>query len=341
MDTVLSEPGMSRLTGAPKWMWVLSIALVVSLAGALGIVRATQAQLDEVTRVVAVTEALSQPSAQVENILLVGSDSREGADPNDEDFDTTGPVDVTPGMRSDTLIVVRIDKANNDIALMSVPRDLWVKIGDGEKFAKINAAYSNGPDVLVRTVQRALNIPIHQYVEINFAGFKTIVDAIGGVNVCVPHISRDKATGFYIGRKGCKLLDGTQSLAYARSRYLEQKIDGKWVMDRTGDTGRGERQRAFISALAKDAVRYLARHPLKTHVVLDAVTSAMTVNVGLDVLDTGQKLRALGTGDTLSYALPVSSEMLNDNFIFRLSRDAAPVLAYFAGLGPVPAAEDD
>jgi hypothetical protein len=55
----------------------------------------------------------------------------------------------------------------------------------------------------------------------------------------------------------------------------------------------------------------------------------------------GQKLRALGTGDTLSYALPVSSEMLNDNFIFRLSRDATPVLAYFAGLGPVPISEDN
>ena len=136
-------------------MWVLSVALVVSLAGALGIVRATHAQLDDVTRVASVSEVLSPTSAQVENILLVGSDSREGADPNDEDFASTGPVDATPGMRSDTLIVVRIDKANNNIALMSVPRDLWVKIGDGEKFAKINAAYSNGPDGLVRTEQRA------------------------------------------------------------------------------------------------------------------------------------------------------------------------------------------
>jgi anionic cell wall polymer biosynthesis LytR-Cps2A-Psr (LCP) family protein len=130
-------------------------------------------------------------------------------------------------------------------------------------------------------------------------------------------------------------------LAYARSRYLEQKIDGKWVMDRTGDTGRGERQREFISALAKDAVRYLVRNPLQTHIVLDAVTSAMTVNVGLDILETGQKLRVLGTGKTLSYALPVSSEMLNDSFIFRLSRDATPVLAYFAGLGPAPTVEEN
>lgn len=322
-------------------MWVLSVALVVSLAGALGIVRATNAQLDEVTRVEALSAVLSPVSAQVENILLVGSDSRSGTTAQDDDFANTGSVESTPGMRSDTLIVVRIDKVNGEIALMSVPRDLWVKIGDGEKFAKINAAYGNGSDVLVRTVQRALNIPIHQYVEINFSGFKTIVDAIGGVNVCVPHISRDRSSGFYIGRRGCKLLDGTESLAYARSRYFEQKIEGKWVMDRTGDTGRGERQRAFVSSLVKDAVRYLARNPLATHQVLDSITSSMTVNVGLDVLDTGQKLRALGTGETLSYALPVSSEMLNDNFIFRLSRDATPVLAYFAGLGPIPTAESN
>lgn len=322
-------------------MWVLSVALVVSLAGALGIVRATQAQLNDVGRIGTLSTVLSPPSANVENILLVGSDSREGADPADSDFASTGPTDTTPGMRSDTLIVVRIDKASGDIALMSIPRDLRVKIGDGEKSAKINSAYGEGPEVLVRTVQRALNIPIHQYMEIDFSGFKTIVDAIGGVNVCVPHASRDKATGFYIGRKGCKLLDGTRSLAYARSRYLEQKIDGKWVMDRTGDTGRGERQREFISALAKDAVRYLVRNPLQTHVVLDAVTSAMTVNVGLDILETGQKLRVLGTGKTLSYALPVSSEMLNDSFIFRLSRDATPVLAYFAGLGPAPTVEEN
>jgi hypothetical protein len=67
----------------------------------------------------------------------------------------------------------------------------------------------------------------------------------------------------------------------------------------------------------------------------------MTVSVGLDVLETGQKLRVLGTGDTLSYALPVSSEMLNDNFIFRLSRDATPVLAYFAGLGPAPEIDEN
>lgn len=339
MESVFAERQMNRLAGAPKWMWVVSIALVVSLAGALGIVRAAHGQLDKISRNTTVTEALSPISEQVENVLLVGSDSRAGADPNDADYKSTGSEEATPGMRADTLIVVRIDRATGEIALMSIPRDLRVKIGNSERYAKINATYGDGPDVLVRTIQRALNIPIHHYVEINFQGFKTIVDAIGGVQICVEHPSRDKATGFYIGRAGCKVLNGPKALSYARSRYLEEKIDDKWVMDRTGDTGRGERQRAFISTLAKQSARYLIENPLETHRLIEAATSAMVVNDGFDVLEMGKKMRPLADSQTLSYALPVDSEMVNDVFTFRLARESTPLLAYFAGLGPKPEIE--
>lgn len=317
-------------------MWIVAVALVVSLAGALGIVQAANSQLDNIARNVIVAEALSPASEVVENVLFVGSDSRAGADPNDPDYLSTGSEEATPGMRADTLIVARIDRSSGEISLMSIPRDLRVKIGNSERFAKINATYSEGAQILVRTIQRALNIPIHHYVEINFQGFKEIVDAIGGVDVCVEHPSRDKATGFFIGRVGCKLLDGADALSYARSRYLEEKIEGKWVMDRTGDTGRGERQRAFITTLAKQAARYLVENPMQTHRVIEAATSAMTVNSDFDVLKMGQKMRSLADSTTMSYALPVDSEMLNDVFTFRLARESTPLLAYFAGLGPKP-----
>lgn len=330
---------MSRVAGAPRWMWVVSIALVLSLAGALSIVRATNSQLDSITRIEGVSGVLSPAGQVVENVLVVGSDSRAGFDPADDDFSNVGSVDSTPGMRSDTLIVVRIDRATGEVAMMSVPRDLWVKIGDSEKFAKINAAYGEGPDVLVRTIQRSLNIPIHRYIEIDFAGFRSMVDAVEGVTLCVPRASRDKATGFFIGRKGCKHLDGSQALAYARSRYFEQRIDGKWVMDRTGDTGRSERQREFITVLAKRMATYVVRNPLKVNNVMTATTGSMGVDPGFDVLDMAKKLRSLGDGGARSYALPVSSEMLNENFIFRLSREASPLLAHFAGLGPAPDSE--
>jgi anionic cell wall polymer biosynthesis LytR-Cps2A-Psr (LCP) family protein len=90
---------------------------------------------------------LSPPSDGVENFLLVGSDSRASADPTDEDFATVGTEEANPGMRSDTLILVRYDTKAKQVSMMSIPRDLWVRMSDNDKFAKVNAAYQRGADV--------------------------------------------------------------------------------------------------------------------------------------------------------------------------------------------------
>ena len=184
----------SRFSGTPRWVLILATALLVSVTGAFGLVRATNSRLDGVRKVDAVVPALSPATPNVENYLLVGSDSRAGADPSDPDFANIGSENSQPGMRSDTLMVLRYDKNDGSVALMSVPRDLWVKLGNGERFDKVNAAYKLGPDVVVRTVQRALNIPIHHYLEVDFQGFKAIVDAIHGVEICVDRASRDRTT---------------------------------------------------------------------------------------------------------------------------------------------------
>lgn len=332
---VLNNGQLSRIAGAPRWLFVLSIALVMSMAGALGIVRAANSQLENVNRVVVTKDVLSPPTDGVENYLLVGSDSRASAHPDDPDYAVVGSEEASPGMRSDTMIVVSYNSKNGSVATMSIPRDLWVQIGDTSSRNKINAAYHKGADVLIRSVQRALNIPIHHYIDVNFSGFKKIVDAIGGVHICVAHASRDKATGFYIGKKACKLQSGEQALRYARSRHFEEKIDGEWVTDATGDVGRGARQRAFISALVKEAAKYVIQHPMRTHTVMDAMTSAISVDQNLSLLDLAQKLRPLGDGTSKSYALPVDSDMDNGTFVFRLNRDSQPVLAYFAGLSEI------
>jgi LCP family protein required for cell wall assembly len=338
---VLTDGKFSRFAGTPRWMIIVSVSLVMTLAGALGIVRASHAQLDKVNRIDSVSAVLSPATPGIVNYLLVGSDSRASADPSDPDYATVGSEDENPGNRSDTTIVVRYDTKTKEVAMMSIPRDLWVRIGDGDRYAKVNSAYQKGPDVLVRTVQRALNIPIHHYVDINFAGFKQIVDAIGGVHICVPRASRDTFTGFYIGRKACKLQTGAQALGYARSRHLEEKVNGSWRLDGTGDVGRGNRQRAFMSMLAKDAARYMARHPLDTHNVLTAFASAVSIDKGLDLIDIGRKLRPIGEGTAASVTLPVSSDMSSGTFVFRLANEAQPVLAYFAGLGPKPVFADE
>ena len=329
---VLNNNQLSRIAGAPRWLFVVSVALVMSMAGALGIVHAAKSQLDHANRVIVTSSVLSPPTDGVENYLLVGSDSRASASPDDPDYAVVGSEAASPGMRSDTMIVVSYNTKNSTVATMSIPRDLWVRIGDTDSHNKINAAYHKGADVLIRSVQRALNIPIHHYIDVNFSGFKKIVDAIGGVHICVAHASRDKATGFYIGKKACKLQTGEQALRYARSRHFEEKIDGSWHEDATGDVGRGARQRAFIAALVKDAAKYLIKHPLRSHTVMDSMTSAISVDQNLDLLDLAHKLRPLGTGTSKSYALPVDSDMNNGTFVFRLNRDSQSVLAYFAGL---------
>mgnify|MGYP000004538329 CR=1 FL=1 len=321
-------------------MLVVSIALVTSLAGALGIVRATNAQMDKVEHVSIVTPVLSPASDGFENYLIVGSDSRESADKSDEDYAVVGSVEANPGRRSDTMIVVHVNTKDSSVSTMSIPRDLWARIGDTGRYNKINSAYQRGADVLVRTVQRALNIPIHHYVEVNFAGFKEIVDSIGGVHVCVAHASRDKATGFLIDRKSCKLQSGADALRYVRSRHFEERIDGEWQLEGTGDVGRGNRQRAFMSMLAKDVAKYLAGNPLNTNKVLVSFTHAVSVDDGLDLIDLGRKLRPLGTGGSQSYALPVNSDMSHGTFSFSIDNaKGQPILAYFAGLATAPSAQ--
>lgn len=320
-------------------MIVAGTAVVVMLGGALGLVRAVNAGMDGVARVDAVSAVLSPPTDGVENYLLVGSDSREGADPSDPDYANVGSADKNPGRRSDTLMVLRRDTRSGSVALMSVPRDLYVRIGSGEKLDRINSAYRSGPDAVVTTVQRALNIPIHHYLEIDFQGFKSIVNAVGGVEVCVDRASRDKSTGFFIGRRACKVVGGAQALAYARSRHFEQKYkDEGWKMDATADIGRTARQRKFVTALLKSAARHVVENPLHAATVMREASGALSVDPGLDLVDLARKLRPVADGGAVSHALPVANDMVGGMSVVRLTADATPLLAWFAGTGPEPPA---
>jgi polyisoprenyl-teichoic acid--peptidoglycan teichoic acid transferase len=156
------------------------------------------------------------------HVLVVGSDSRAAVTNEPDEFGT--PQMVT-GQRSDTIMVVRVDPDEDRAAVLSVPRDLWVPIASGG-VNRINTAFEKGPDVLVRTVSDALGIPIHHYVEIDFAGFRDIVSAVGGVGVFFPTPARDLVTGLQVDRGGCVELDGGRALAYVRSRNYEALVGG-------------------------------------------------------------------------------------------------------------------
>lgn len=318
-----------------NWLVAVAILALLGAAGFMGVARALDDSLADVRREVSLTSVLAEPNDQFVNFLVVGSDSRAGADPSDPDFANVGGEGDVQGRRSDTLIVVNVEKSTGIISLMSVPRDLWVTIGDSENTERINVAYREGAAVVVRTINRALGIPIHHYLEIDFQGFKQLVDAVGGVTVCVEHPTRDRNTGLYI-RPGCKNLDGVDSLAYARSRFFEEKVDGQWRMDGTSDIGRGKRQRLFTALLMQTAVNRTLSDPFRAGAVMRGATSALLVDERLDMVEFAQLMRPAAAGQLRRFSLDTFGDTVRGNSVLRIAESAGPVLAFYAGSGPAP-----
>ena len=310
----------------------LVVALLTIVVGAAGMLIAARRVADDVPRVAGVSSVLSGDSANVENYLLVGSDSRALGDPN------TGETGDVTGNRSDTIMVLRIDKGNGSASLLSIPRDLWVDRSGHDSKGRINSSFNDGAAALVQTVQGGeLRIPIHHYVEIDFSGFKALVDALGGVQVCFWYPTRDFNTGLDIQVGGCYILDGTQGLAYARSRHYEEFRDGEWREDLTSDLGRSTRQRAFVNASLQAALAQVKANPFNTGELVTKIAASIRIDDELDPIGAGASLRtAVGDG-LLTHALPVVGKTIEGNAVLLLGDGAESVLAYFRGEGPAPA----
>jgi LCP family protein required for cell wall assembly len=217
----------------------------------------------------------SNPAVHSQTTLAVGLDVRSADQ-------TTGDAATDPqasaGERSDTIMLIRFDPAKQSASVVSIPRDSWVPI-PGKGTMKINAAYAlGGPPLLISTVEQLTGVRIDHFMVIDFAGFRSVVNALGGVDVQVAAATTDLA-GTHL-RQGANHLDGTEALAYVRQRHgLPQ-----------GDLDRIRRQQSFLRAvLTKMAAVNPAGDPLKTYQLLDAMTKAVTVDDGY----TDDQLRAL------------------------------------------------
>lgn len=172
------------------------------------------------------TAAPALPVAPPVNFLVVGSDSRACIDPNAEDAGQFLDKGDT-GNQSDTIMVLRVDPGTNAAAILSFPRDLFVKLAGTNRSAKINAAFAGGnPSRLIQTIEQNFAVPIDHYVQIDFCAFKNIVDAVGGIKIAFEYPARDTNSGLWVPDAGCVALDGTNALRYARSRYFEWSTNG-------------------------------------------------------------------------------------------------------------------
>ena len=328
----MSSPSRRRLSSANL---ALLLAAVVAGAGAFGVISAANARTSDVERIEGLELALTPQDGPAQNYLLIGSDTRENADPNDPDFGGIGDTSAVQGRRSDTIMILRQEEDGNGASIVSLPRDLWVNIAGRDSASRINSAYGDGTDVLAATITQELGIPIHHVVDIDFNGFKDLVDAAGGTTICFEYATRDKNTGLD-QQPGCNQLDGVQALQYARSRYYEEFRDGAWTTDPTSDLGRIQRQQDFLQLTANATIDKLQSDPFMASELISAVSGAVRMDPGLDPVGAAGTLRKAFSTGLNKYQLPVVGVTKNGNAVLVLGDGAEPILDYFRGVGPPP-----
>jgi LCP family protein required for cell wall assembly len=278
-------------------VWVLVVALAATLWGAVAAFLFA-ARLDRIPAVE--LTSLDAPGGGPVNYLLVGSDSREGLDPEFGDwFGDFG------GRRADVIIVLH--SAGGRLQMLSLPRDLKVDI-PGHGVNRINAAFAfGGPDLLVQTVQAATGLGIHHYLEVGFGDFADVVDGLGGVAIEFPYAARDNKSGLSV-EAGTTHLDGIQAVAYVRSRSYEELRDGSWVAVDQGDIARTHRQQQVVAELLGRArsPSSLAKLPF----ISAAVGDALRADDELSMFDLARLGWVVGRGGTIEAAtLPVRDSL--------------------------------
>ncbi|AQS69263.1 LCP family protein [Streptomyces pactum] len=258
--------------------------VAVLAAGAVGVGWAVYAKLDgNITSDEAAAAELARyekerPTSLVrgaQNVLLIGSDSRSG-DGNER----YGRDDGTE--RSDTTILLHLAAGRDSATAVSLPRDLMVDVPDCRRpdgsrtepaFAQFNYAFeAGGSACTIRTVEKLTGIRVDHHVVVDFQGFKELVDALDGVEVCLREPVDDKDAKLRLPA-GRVTLDGEQALGYVRAR--KSLGDGS-------DTDRMDRQQRFLGALVnKVQSNDVLLNPMKLYPVLDAATSSLTTDPDL------------------------------------------------------------
>lgn len=239
--------------------------------------------------------------------LVVGVDG-VGEKRTDE---PTGPRSVL----TDTIMIVKTDPASASAEVLPLPRDLWVKI-PGRGMRKINAAKAIGSEdgdagsgerLLVETIRANFGIAINHYVQIDFKGFASIFDSVGGVDLYMPAAGRDRNMGTW--EQGCLHLDGQEALRLARSRKFQARVDGRWRSDPGGDLGRIRRQQFLIRLGLSKAIRRAADNPIQLRSLVSTSAKSLTLDDSLpvdDLIDMAMQYRDVDMADIVTNDLDVS-----------------------------------
>ncbi|GAA0596942.1 LCP family protein [Kribbella sandramycini] len=231
--------------------------------------------------------------------LMVGSDGRENLSRAERARLHTGKA---AGSRTDSIMLMHVPDSGPTV-LVSIPRDSVMAIpGHGKN--KVNAAFAYGkgnPALLIRTLENKTGLRIDHFVEVGFGGFASIIDSVGGIEMCLPKAMKDKDAHIDL-KAGCQELDGVNALGYVRSRHA----DGK------NDFGRVERQRQMVGAVAKKASSPSTfLNPVRFYNVATKGVDALTVDKEMGLLDFvkfAQGMRAVSGSGGVTLTVPIGDD---------------------------------
>ena len=243
--------------------------------------------------------------------LIVGSDTREGLTRAEIKALKVGSTKVAAGKRSDTMLLVHISKSRDHATIVSIPRDTFVRVpewidSNGKvhppSYSKINATFGRGDaPLLVQTLESMTDLRIDHYIEVSFVGFKEMVDALGGVEICTKRKINDPKSHLVLPA-GTHRLDGITALKYVRTRYF----------DGMGDLGRMQRQQQFIAAMIREASSAgVLLNPVKLVKFVSAALGSVTTDPGLkqdDLITLAEQLRGISTKKVRTLTVPLSNE---------------------------------
>lgn len=300
-----------RPGAAPDWARRIKIGALVLVVAVLGVSVGTYFWADsKLNRDVDLSKVIERPKGgDGTNYLIVGSDSREGMTAEDKKRLHTGSAE---GKRTDSMMILH--DGGNGPTLVSLPRDSNVEIPSfvgsesGKKYAatgrttKLNAAYAtDGPELLVRTVEFNTGLHIDHYVEIGFGGFAKIVDSIGGVELDIPKAFKDKYSGADF-QAGKQTLNGQEALAFVRTRHAF-----------TSDLDRTKNQQKFLAALASQTATFSTIiNPFKLYPTLGSGLDTLIVDKDMSLWSLGKMFFALKDvtgGDGTSLNMPISGSV--------------------------------
>ena len=260
--------------------------------------------------------------------LVVGSDSRSGT-MSAADRASFGEVGQAPGQHADLVLLLRVPDDGSPARIMAVPRDLLVVASSAGGLGRLGPTLNDGPQALVNSLCRTLGVGVDHLMTVRFLSFADLVDAVGGVDVTLPHPERDTVLNFRVAA-GTHHLDGRLALTYVRVRHLEVLRAGRWRSDAGAALGRGTRAQDVLTQVAADAPSPFS-DPFGSLRFAWKATDAVSVDDSTSVSDARGMYDALhDLGGAQRLTLPVA---LHDGQVplAQLQPAAIPVVRSFQG----------